>query len=66
MSYETPPSELELEPEIPNAHDRLHLHERFQHHLCCWMVKIMIAVPLIHFILHFMGVPHPEVLSFIP
>jgi hypothetical protein len=35
-------------------------------HLCCWAWKLALVVPAIHIVLHFLGVPHPEFLSFIP
>lgn len=39
---------------------------RLRHHLCCWAWKAALIVPLIHVVLHFLGLPHPEVISFIP
>lgn len=31
-----------------------------------WAIRLAVAIPFAHIILHLLGVPHPEALSFIP
>jgi hypothetical protein len=44
----------------------LRLWHRGKWHLCCWAWKIALVIPLLHFVLHILGLPHPEFISFIP
>jgi hypothetical protein len=44
----------------------LRLWHRGKWHLCCWAWKLALIIPLIHFVLHLCGVPHPEGIGFIP
>lgn len=39
---------------------------RLRYHACCWIWKVALIIPAIHIVLHLLGLPHPEVLSFIP
>lgn len=42
------------------------LRHRLKYHACCWMWKVALIIPLLHFVLHLLGVPHSEFISFIP
>jgi hypothetical protein len=35
-------------------------------HLCCILWRIAVLVPLLHLLLHVLGIPHPEAITFIP
>lgn len=42
------------------------LHERVGAHFCCYAWRIALIIPALHVLLHLLGLPHPEVLSFLP
>lgn len=41
-------------------------NHRAKAHLCCWLWKAALVIPLLHLVMHLLGLPHPEVLTFIP
>lgn len=40
--------------------------KRLHWHACCWLWRFALIIPALHIILHLLGVPHPEVIAFIP
>jgi len=43
-----------------------HWRHKAKIHACCWLWKLAVIIPLLHIALHLFGIPHPEVISFIP
>lgn len=42
------------------------LRHRAHWHLCCWAWRLALVIPLLHLVLHLLGVPHPEGIGFLP
>jgi len=60
-----PPEDFPDPEGMPGA-PTLGWHDKFNRHMCCWLWKIAVLIPILHIVLHLLNIPHPEVLSFIP
>lgn len=42
------------------------LRHRLHYHACCWMLRAMVFIPAAAWLMHLLGIPHPEGIHLIP